>query len=138
MYIHPFPAILFVGHVCHTSCLYCNYCVFSLLFPPIQEGDVPLGVAAENGHSQTVQRLMEAGAIINHQNKVMVTWCCMAHVHTLWNVYCMIVGNDDWHNNYVLFILCKSHIMMSQFLIPTACFFTSVMQTVIYIMMAAS
>ena len=38
----------------------------------------------------------------------------------------MIVGNDDWHNNYILmFILCKSHIMMSQFLIPTACFFTS-------------
>ena len=31
-----------------------------------------------------------------------------------------------------------THIMMSQFLIPTACFFTSVMQTVIHIIMAAS
>ena len=37
----------------------------------IQDGDVPLGVAALKGHTQTVERLFEAGANVNHQNKVM-------------------------------------------------------------------
>ena len=41
----------------------------------LQYGNVPLGIAAGEGHTETVQRLLEAGANVNHQNKVMTHNC---------------------------------------------------------------
>ena len=36
----------------------------------LKSGDVPLGIAAVMGHVQTVERLLQAKANMNHYNKV--------------------------------------------------------------------
>ena len=36
-------------------------------------GGVPLGVAAEKGHTETVTKLIEAGVTVNYQNNVCTT-----------------------------------------------------------------
>ena len=45
----------------------------------LQNGSVSLGIAAKKGHTETVQRLLEARANVNHQNKVMTTVADRCH-----------------------------------------------------------
>ena len=54
-----------------------NECSLSFLVSHsiLQYGSVPLVIAAEKGHTETVQRLLEAGANVNHPNKVMTHNC---------------------------------------------------------------
>ena len=55
----------------HGKCFLSSLVSYSLL----QYGNVPLGIAASEGHTETVQRLLEAGANVNHQDKVMTHNC---------------------------------------------------------------
>ena len=47
-------------------------CILSTSHPPKVDQDIPLGIAAELGHTDIVEQLIRAGAIIDHQNKVSI------------------------------------------------------------------
>ena len=67
----------------------CNSCI-SLVLSVMgdllshQFGNLPLATAADHGHTETVQRLLEAGANVNHQNKASVLVVCTysIQIHT--------------------------------------------------------
>ena len=48
--------------------------LFCCLYIFTKNGNVPLGIAASKGHTETVQSLLELGANPNRQNKV-ITDC---------------------------------------------------------------
>ena len=76
-----------------THCDYSGYRVSILL---LQYGSVPLGIAAQEGHTETVQRLLEAGATVNYQNKVMtmvyLSGCYMLLSQNMYDCMCICQG----------------------------------------------
>ena len=62
--------------------------LFCCLYIFIKYGSVPLEIAAEEGHTETVQRLLELGANPNHQTKV-ITDChviIVDYTHTIYTI----------------------------------------------------
>ena len=53
-------------------CTFNHNCILSTSHPPKVEQGVPLGIAAELGHTDIVEQLIRAGAIIDQQNKVSI------------------------------------------------------------------
>ena len=51
------------------------WCFLIISFSLIQSGDVPLGKAAKEGHTEIVDILLKAGANVNHKNKVITITC---------------------------------------------------------------
>ena len=43
----------------------------------VKDGFAPLGMAAQQGHLQTVQSLLQAGANINHQAEVTINYVAL-------------------------------------------------------------
>ena len=50
----------------------CSHYILSTSHPLKDAQDVPLGMAASEGHTDIVEQLIRAGAIIDHQNKVSI------------------------------------------------------------------
>ena len=82
----------------------------------MQHGSVPLGIAAHEGHTQTVQRLLEAKASVNHQNKVVYvhvlhrmthcysqsTWASLVSISTHVCMITVVQSPSQYVNKYFI------------------------------------
>ena len=66
-----------------------------LLYKFMKYGSVPLGIAAQNGHTETVQRLLEAGANPNQQNKVITDCHIIIICITLTQIHLSIIQSSN-------------------------------------------
>ena len=70
----------------------------------LQTGYVPLVAAAEKGHTQTVERLLEARANVNHQNKVMASYLHYVQTQDTKAIACVKAHSTTYRIH-----VCESH-----------------------------
>lgn len=64
-------------------------CTHLSMYPPMQKvHSVPLGVAAEKGHKETVERLLREKVNINYRNKVNSTYYVTSAHYTTQCISC--------------------------------------------------
>lgn len=75
----------------------------------LKDGFAPLGMAAQQGHLQTVQSLLQAGANINHQAKVNSNQGNNNHIHCYPSLQngstALLVSSVKGHSNVVKLLL---------------------------------
>ena len=77
------------------------------MYPPTQNAQsVPLGIAAQEGHIETVERLLEGKANVNYKDKVRSTICQYAYMYVIlvitsaliqWRILCCIFSTQLGH-----------------------------------------
>ena len=79
-----YPFLLTLVCACHTFIVQQYDAYLSSFFssPHLQEGGVPLGIAAQKGHLQVVQKLIQGGGNVNYQNKVMTIYSSYMYIQS--------------------------------------------------------
>ncbi len=67
-------------------------------FPPIQNGATPLLVASQNGHTETVELLLQNSGTVNTQREVSLLCPCTNHYSCLVWMAGHYDGNHHYHN----------------------------------------
>ena len=77
------------------------------MYPPAQNAQsVPLGIASQEGHTETIERLLEGKANVNYKDKVMSTICQYAYMYVIlvitraliqWCILCCIFSTQFGH-----------------------------------------